>query len=93
MELRILIASCTCIKLLCFLQIASPSIESFSTLPDQEDLEFSLDADAGDLQVRVDNPQKHLDTLETYVTFRICTRVNLVMLQFVIFLFMKLHLL
>lgn len=57
--------------------IASPSIESFSTLPDQEDCEFSLDADAGDLQVRVDNPQKHLDTLETYVTFRICTRVNI----------------
>ncbi|XP_034256058.1 sorting nexin-30-like isoform X2 [Thrips palmi] len=60
-----------------FSNIASPSIESFSTLPDQEDLEFSLDADAGDLQVRVDNPQKHLDTLETYVTFRICTRVNI----------------
>lgn len=58
--------------------IASPSIESFSTLPDQEDLDFSLDSEAGDLQVRVDNPQKHLDTLETYVSFRICTRVNVV---------------
>ncbi|KAJ1522132.1 hypothetical protein ONE63_002443 [Megalurothrips usitatus] len=57
--------------------IASPSIESFSTLPDQEDLEFNLDAEAGDLQVRVDNPQKHLDTLETYVSFRICSRVNM----------------
>ncbi|KAE8747661.1 hypothetical protein FOCC_FOCC005641 [Frankliniella occidentalis] len=57
--------------------IASPSIESFSTLPDQEDLEFNIDVDAGDLQVRVDNPQKHFDTLETYVSFRICTRVNM----------------
>ena len=28
-----------------------------------------------DLFVRVDNPQKHLDTLETYITFRIVTKV------------------
>ncbi|KAJ9593179.1 hypothetical protein L9F63_015276, partial [Diploptera punctata] len=28
----------------------------------------------GDLQVKVDNPQKHLDTLETYITFRITTK-------------------
>lgn len=71
------------------LQIASPSIESFSTLPDQEDLEFSLDADAGDLQVRVDNPQKHLDTLETYVSFRICTRVNMVIQSTLTFIFLN----
>lgn len=66
------------------LQIASPSIESFSTLPDQEDVDFSFDTDAGDLQVRVDNPQKHLDTLETYVSFRICTKVNLVSINYMI---------
>jgi len=53
--------------------VASPSVESFSTLPDQEISEFSLDTQ--DLQVKVDNPQKHLDTLETYITFRITTRV------------------
>jgi sorting nexin-7/30 len=54
--------------------VASPSIESFSTLPDQEMSEFSLDTQ--DLQVKVDNPQKHLDTLETYITFRITTRTS-----------------
>jgi sorting nexin-7/30 len=53
--------------------VASPSLESFSTLPDQEMSEFGLDT--RDLQVKVDNPQKHLDTLETYITFRITTRV------------------
>ncbi|PSN51060.1 hypothetical protein C0J52_01520 [Blattella germanica] len=54
--------------------VASPSIESFSTLPDQEMSEFGLDT--RDLQVKVDNPQKHLDTLETYITFRITTRTS-----------------
>jgi sorting nexin-7/30 len=54
-------------------QVASPSIESFSTLPDREMSECGLDT--RDLQVKVDNPQKHLDTLETYITFRITTRV------------------
>lgn len=28
-----------------------------------------------DLCVKIDNPQKHLDTLETYITFRITTKV------------------
>ncbi|XP_063229993.1 sorting nexin-7-like [Bacillus rossius redtenbacheri] len=52
----------------------SPSIESFSTLPDQDLSELTLDT--RDLQVKVDNPQKHLDTLETYITFRIHTRTS-----------------
>jgi len=56
------------------LQIASPSIDSFSTLPDQEISDFQTDS--RDLQVKVDNPQKHLESLETYITFRITTRVN-----------------
>lgn len=55
------------------LQVASPSIDSFSTLPDQEISDFQTDS--RDLQVKVDNPQKHLETLETYITFRITTRV------------------
>ncbi|XP_046388666.1 sorting nexin-7-like [Ischnura elegans] len=54
--------------------VASPSIESFSTLPEQEVSEFGLDT--RDLQVRVDNPQKHLNTLETFITFRITTRTS-----------------
>jgi sorting nexin-7/30 len=33
--------------------------------------------DTRDLQIRVDNPQKHLSTLETYITFRITTRVRM----------------
>lgn len=32
--------------------------------------------DLKDLKVKVDNPQKHLETLETYITFRITTRVS-----------------
>lgn len=55
-------------------QIASPSIDSFSTLPEQEVSDFQ--ADSRDLQVKVDNPQKHLETLETYITFRITTKVS-----------------
>ncbi|XP_060830574.1 sorting nexin-30-like [Bombus pascuorum] len=52
--------------------IASPSIDSFSTLPEQEISDFQTDS--RDLQVKVDNPQKHLETLETYITFRITTK-------------------
>lgn len=54
--------------------IASPSIDSFSTIPDQETSDFP--DDNKDLQVKVDNPQKHLETLETYITFRITTRTT-----------------
>ncbi|KAF5273999.1 hypothetical protein FQA39_LY01114 [Lamprigera yunnana] len=55
--------------------VQSPSLESFSTLPDTEMLsELNIDENS-DLFVKVDNPQKHLDTLETYITFRITTRV------------------
>ncbi|XP_071874279.1 sorting nexin-30 isoform X2 [Bombus fervidus] len=54
------------------LEIASPSIDSFSTLPEQEISDFQTDS--RDLQVKVDNPQKHLETLETYITFRITTK-------------------
>ena len=34
--------------------------------------------DSRDLQVKVDNPQKHLETLETYITFRITTKVSFI---------------
>ncbi|XP_033337448.2 sorting nexin-7 [Megalopta genalis] len=52
--------------------VASPSLDSFSTLPEQEVSDFQTDT--RDLQVKVDNPQKHLETLETYITFRITTK-------------------
>ncbi|CAK9818141.1 Sorting nexin-30 [Anthophora quadrimaculata] len=52
--------------------IASPSIDSFSTLPEQEISDFQTDS--RDLQVKVDNPQKHAEALETYITFRITTK-------------------
>ncbi|XP_043289848.1 sorting nexin-30-like [Venturia canescens] len=54
--------------------IASPSIDSFSTLPEQDTSDFQMDS--RDLQVKVDNPQKHLETLETYITFRVTTRTT-----------------
>jgi len=57
------------------LKAASPSIESFSTLQDQEEV-ADLQEDGRDLQIRVDNPQKHLSTLETYITFRITSKVG-----------------
>ncbi|XP_043472791.1 sorting nexin-30-like [Leptopilina heterotoma] len=52
--------------------VISPSVDSFSTLPEQEAADFQLDS--RDLQVKVDNPQKHVETLETYITFRITTK-------------------
>ncbi|XP_046420405.1 sorting nexin-30-like [Neodiprion fabricii] len=54
--------------------VASPSIDSFSTLPEQEISDFPIDS--RDLQVKVDNPQKHLETLETFITFRVTTRTS-----------------
>ncbi|CAG9829286.1 unnamed protein product [Diabrotica balteata] len=55
--------------------VQSPSIESFSTIHDIENLaELNMDENS-DLCVKIDNPQKHLETLETYITFRITTKV------------------
>ncbi|XP_046741932.1 sorting nexin-30-like [Diprion similis] len=54
--------------------VASPSIDSFSTLPEQEISDFPIDS--RDLQIKVDNPQKHLETLETFITFRVTTRTS-----------------
>lgn len=68
--------------ILTILQIASPSIDSFSTLPDQELSDFQTDS--RDLQVKVDNPQKHLESLETYITFRITTRVGTIIVHLTI---------
>lgn len=53
----------------------SPSVESFSTIQDIENLsELNMDGNS-DICVKIDNPQKHLETLETYITFRITTKV------------------
>ncbi|XP_017775961.1 PREDICTED: sorting nexin-7-like [Nicrophorus vespilloides] len=55
--------------------VQSPSIESFSTMQDIENLsELNMDENS-DLCIKIDNPQKHWDTLETYITFRITTKV------------------
>ncbi|KAG5898792.1 hypothetical protein JTB14_011002 [Gonioctena quinquepunctata] len=55
--------------------VQSPSIESFSTIHDMENLsELNMDENS-DLCVKIDNPEKHLETLETYITFRITTKV------------------
>lgn len=55
--------------------VQSPSIESFSTIHDIENLsELNMDENS-DLCVKIDNPQKHLETLETYIIFRITTKV------------------
>lgn len=56
-------------------QVQSPSLESFSTIQDIENLsELNMDENS-DLSVKIDNPQKYLETLETYITFRITTKV------------------
>ncbi|XP_022917653.1 sorting nexin-7-like [Onthophagus taurus] len=55
--------------------VQSPSIESFSTIQDIENLSELNMEENSDLFVKIDNPQKHLDTLETYITFRITTKV------------------
>lgn len=48
------------------------SFESFSTDADG----FESNMNIKDLQVRVDNPKKQMDSLETYITFRVTTRVS-----------------
>jgi sorting nexin-7/30 len=39
-------------------------------------LDNDLDTDEHDLFVHVDNPEKHTTTMETYITFRVTTKVN-----------------
>ncbi|KAI5755346.1 hypothetical protein M8J77_016130 [Diaphorina citri] len=53
--------------------IASPSIESFSTIADQEASIADLEV-IKDIHTRVDNPQKHVEPLETYISFRVTTK-------------------
>ncbi|XP_046670781.1 sorting nexin-30-like [Homalodisca vitripennis] len=54
--------------------VQSLSLESFSLSNDLDGFDSGLNGK--DLQVRVDNPQKHLDSLETYITFRVTTRTS-----------------
>ncbi|KAK6639818.1 hypothetical protein RUM43_008093 [Polyplax serrata] len=55
--------------------VASPSIESFSTLPEAEgSLNFS--DESPDLVVRIDTPEKHFDLLDTYITFKVTTKTT-----------------
>uniref|UniRef100_A0A8D8WMM5 Sorting nexin-30 n=1 Tax=Cacopsylla melanoneura TaxID=428564 RepID=A0A8D8WMM5_9HEMI len=55
--------------------IASPSIESFSTIADQEASIADLEV-IKDIHTRVDNPQKHVDPLESYISFRVTTKTT-----------------
>lgn len=54
--------------------VQSLSVESFSIVAEQDI--FESPDDVRDLQVRVDNPQKHLDPFETYISFRVTTRTS-----------------
>ncbi|XP_066249307.1 sorting nexin-7-like [Euwallacea similis] len=55
--------------------VQSPSIESFWSIHDIENLsELNMDENS-DLCVKIDNPEKNLETMETYITFRVTTRV------------------
>ncbi|XP_054275265.1 sorting nexin-30-like [Macrosteles quadrilineatus] len=54
--------------------VQSLSLESFSFANELDGFDSGLNGK--DLQVRVDNPQKHLDSLETYITFRVTTRTS-----------------
>lgn len=57
------------------LQVASPSIESFSTLPEAEG-SLNLCDEPPDLIVRIDSPEKHFDLLDTYILFRVTTKTS-----------------
>lgn len=54
----------------------SPSIESFSSIHDTENFsELNMDESSfNDLCIKIDNPEKNLETMETYITFRVTTR-------------------
>lgn len=51
-----------------------PSSKNLNTVQEVENLSELKIEDDSDLSVTVDNPQKVLDTLETYITFRIITK-------------------
>ncbi|XP_060529682.1 sorting nexin-7-like [Cylas formicarius] len=53
----------------------SPSLDSFSTINDIDNLDLNVDVNP-DFYVKVDNPERQLDTLETYITFQITTTVQ-----------------
>lgn len=39
-----------------------------------------LDSDEHDLFVHVDNPEKHVTKMETYITFRVITKVSVILI-------------
>lgn len=55
---------------------ASPA--SSSSLLNRLQLDDDIDGEARDLFVTVDDPKKHVCTMETYITYRITTKVGLV---------------
>ncbi|KAL1495099.1 hypothetical protein ABEB36_010570 [Hypothenemus hampei] len=55
--------------------VQSPSIESYSSIQDIENLSELNMEENSDLCVKIDQPEKHLETMETYITFRVTTRV------------------
>lgn len=65
--------------------VETPSPASTSSLFNRLQLDDDLEADAGDpydeaaetrdLFVTVDDPKKHVSTMETYITYRVSTKV------------------
>lgn len=54
---------------------ASPA--SSSSLLNRLQLDDDIDGETRDLFVTVDDPKKHVCTMETYITYRITTKVGL----------------
>ncbi|KAI7789754.1 sorting nexin-30 [Triplophysa rosa] len=53
---------------------ASPA--SSSSLLNRLQLDDDLDGETRDLFVTVDDPKKHVSTMETYITYRVCTKTT-----------------
>ncbi|XP_064816073.1 sorting nexin-30-like [Oncorhynchus masou masou] len=58
-------------------ETSSPS--SSSSLLNRLQLDDDLDGETRDLFVTVDDPKKHVSTMETYITYRVVTKVGRVL--------------
>ncbi|XP_056323437.1 sorting nexin-30 [Danio aesculapii] len=56
--------------------VDTSSPASSSSLLNRLQLDDDLDGETRDLFVTVDDPKKHVSTMETYITYRVCTKVR-----------------
>uniref|UniRef100_A0A671PCT2 Sorting nexin-30 n=1 Tax=Sinocyclocheilus anshuiensis TaxID=1608454 RepID=A0A671PCT2_9TELE len=56
--------------------VDTSSLASSSSLLNRLQLDDDLDGETRDLFVTVEDPKKHVSTMETYITYRVCTKTT-----------------